>query len=192
LNRREAIPALLALSVAGCSGLGVPEPPAEAETPAGVFFAAGVPYVPTRPEVLDAMLSLGEIGPTDQVYDLGCGDGRIVLAAARRFGARGMGVDLDPDLIARAQAEAQWQGLTERVRFATLDLFGLDLRPATVVMLYLSVEVNLKLRPKLLAEMRPGSRIVSNRFDMSTVWRPERSITASGTPVHLWRVPRAA
>jgi SAM-dependent methyltransferase len=162
------------------------------EAPTGVFFTAGVPYVPTRVEVMDAMLTLAQLGPSDVVYDLGCGDGRIVLAAVSRYGARGLGVDLDGDLIAKAQAEAQWQGLTERARFSTQDLFELDLRPASVLMLYLSVEINLKLRPRMLEQLRPGSRIISNRFDMADAWRPERTIEVVGTPVHLWRVPPRA
>jgi trans-aconitate methyltransferase len=184
--------ALLAIGTGGCAGeLRITPPPSDTAGE-GVFFTAGVPYVPTRPEVMDAMLALAEVRSTDTVYDLGCGDGRIVLAAASRFGARGLGVDLDGDLIARAQAQAQWQGLTDRTRFSAQDLFELDLRPATVLMLYLSVEINLKLRPRMLAELRPGSRIVSNRFDMADVWRPERTIEVVGTPVHLWRVPPRA
>jgi SAM-dependent methyltransferase len=192
MNRREAVAALLAMGAgaagAGCAHSGAPRPIAE-EPSSGAFFPASVPYVPTRPEVMETMLALAQIGPTDVVYDLGCGDGRLVLAAVKRYGARGLGVDLDGDLVARAQAEAQWQGIEGRARFAAADLFDLDLRPATVVMLYLSVEVNLKLRPRMLEQLRPGSRVVSNRFDMADVWAPERTVAVAGTPVHLWRIP---
>jgi trans-aconitate methyltransferase len=187
LKRREALAALVALGTAGCGGMGVSRTIAE-EPADSAFFTAAVPYVPTRPDVMEAMLSLAEITPADVVYDLGCGDGRLVLAAAKRFGARGLGVDLDGDLIAKAQAEAQWQGIAERARFAATDLFDLDLRPATVVMLYLSVEINLKLRPRMLAQLRPGARVVSNLFDMADAWRPDRTVTVAGTPVHLWRI----
>jgi len=141
---------------------------------------------------MDAMLSLAEIGSRDVVYDLGCGDGRLVIAACKRFGARGLGVDLDNDLIARAQAEAQWEGVEDRASFITANLFDLDLKPATVVMLYLSVEINLRLRPRLLSQLPPGARIVSNRFDMGGVWMPDRTIQAGDTPVHLWRIARRA
>jgi trans-aconitate methyltransferase len=190
MNRRRVLSSLLALGAGGCTAAGVPV--RQPEEPSGVFFIAGVPYVPTRAEVMEAMLALAEIGPADVVYDLGCGDGRIVIAACKRFGARGLGVDLDGGLIARAQAEAQWQGIADKALFATSDLFALDLRPATVVMLYLSVEINLKLRPRMLAQLPPGARIVSNRFDMAQVWLPERTVEVAATPVHLWRVPRRA
>jgi SAM-dependent methyltransferase len=187
VNRRQALGALLGAAAAGCTGRYAQ--PVREEPLGGVFFTGGVPYVPTRPEVMEIMLSLAEIGSRDVVYDLGCGDGRLVIAACKRYGVRGLGVDLDGDLIARAQAEAQWQGVAERARFVAQDLFALDLRPATVVMLYLSVEINVKLRPRLLEQLAPGSRVVSNRFDMADVWVPERTVRAGDTPVHLWRIP---
>ena len=137
---------------------------------------------------LDAMLELGSVGAKDVVYDLGCGDGRIVIAAAKKYGASGLGVDIDAEVLAQAQSQAYWEGVTGSVKFSMGNLFDLDLRPATVVMLYLSVELNIRLRPKLLEQLRPGSRIVSNRFDMADVWRPARSIVVSGTPLFLWRV----
>jgi SAM-dependent methyltransferase len=190
MKRRSAIAALAALAAQACGGLVVEPPPAQEETSGGLSFNAAVPYVPTRPEVLDALLALAEISQSDVVYDLGCGDGRVVIAAAKRYGARGLGVDIDSILVGQAQAQAQWEGVAGRVNFRTGDLFDLDLRPATVVVLYLSVEVNVKLRPKLLAELRPGARIVSNRFDMADAWRPERSVMVGDTRIHLWRIPR--
>jgi SAM-dependent methyltransferase len=190
MNRRRALGTLLGLGLSGCAARIPPVVPSPAEEePSGVFVTATAPYVPTRPEIMETMLTLAEIGPRDVVYDLGCGDGRLVIAACRRFGARGLGVDLDGDLIARAQAEAQWEGVADRAQFTAADLFGLDLRPATVVMLYLSVEINLRLRPTLLEQLAPGSRIVSNRFDMADIWRPDRTIRTGDTPVHLWRIP---
>ena len=191
MKRRRALGTLIALGAAGGCGRVVPARKLE-EGASGTFFPATVPYVPTRPEVMEAMLSLAEIGSRDVVYDLGCGDGRLVIAACKRFGARGLGVDMENDLIARAQAEAQWEGVADRAVFITANLFDLDLKPATVVMLYLSVEINLRLRPRLLSQLPPGARIVSNRFDMGGVWMPERTIQAGDTPVHLWRIARRA
>ena len=185
MKRREVMAALLALGTGACAGM--PAPKVE-EAASGTHFPAAVPYIPTRPEIVDAMLDLGGVGAQDVVYDLGCGDGRIVIAAAKRFGASGIGVDIQADVIAVAEAQAHGEGVKNRVRFALGTLFELDLRPATVVMLYLSVDLNIHLRPKLLADLRPGSRIVSNRFDMAEVWRPTRSIVVAETPVHLWRV----
>lgn len=188
-GRRRVLAGLCGLLAGGCSPIASRTGPVADEAPSGAFLTASPPYVPTRTEVMEAMLAIAAIRSDDVVYDLGCGDGRLVIAAAKRFGARGLGVDLDGDLVARAQAEAQWQGVADRAIFRAVDLFNLDLRPATVVMLYLSQEINLRLRPKLLAELRPGSRIVSNRFDMADVWRPTRTLDAAGTPVHLWTVP---
>ena len=185
MNRRETLTAMLALGAGACTGLPAPK---EEQAPIGTNFSAAVPYIPTRPEIVGAMLELGAVGAKDVVYDLGCGDGRIVIAAAKRFGASGLGVDIQTDVIAMAESQAHWEGVANRVKFMLGDLFDLDLRPATVVMLYLSVDLNLRLRPKLLAELRPGSRIVSNRFDMADAWRPTRSIVVADTPIHLWRV----
>ena len=150
--------------------------------------ALDVPYVPTSNSVVDAMLKLAGVKNTDVVYDLGCGDGRIVIAAARDFGARGVGVDINPVRIAEARDNAQKAGVAERVRFEERDLFEADVREATVVTLYLLTSVNLKLRPKLLADLRPGTRIVSNTFDMGD-WKPDQEITLDGRRILLWTVP---
>jgi SAM-dependent methyltransferase len=153
-----------------------------------------VPYVVPPLRVVDTMLQLAAVGRDDVVYDLGSGDGRIVLAAARDFGARGVGIEIDPKLVAESTPRAERAGLADRVRFTTQDLFQADLRPATVVTLYLTRELNLRLRPKLLAELRPGTRVVSHRFDMGD-WPPERQVTleVDGNPyvVYLWRIQEA-
>jgi len=141
----------------------------------GPIFARGgdVPYVQTPAPVVEAMLALGEVGPDDFVYDLGAGDGRIVIAAARWRGARGVGIEIDPDLVRQARRAAERAGVADRVRFETRDLFTADLRGATAVTLYLSPDLNARLRPRLLAELRPGARIVAHDFEFSA-WKPDK------------------
>ena len=149
-------------------------------------------FVATDLDVLRAMLEAAKVGPGDVVYDLGCGDGRIVVTAASRYGARGVGVDLDPERIREARENAARAGVTDRVAFLVQDLFSTDVTPATVVALYLSPDVNLRLRPKLLRELRPGSRVVSHQFDMGD-WPPERTfevaVAGASRRVFLWRIP---
>ncbi len=151
-----------------------------------------VPDVRTPLVVVNEMLRLADVTAGDTVYDLGSGDGRIVLAAARDRGARGVGFEIDPDLVAEANATARRLGLTDRVRFRQADLFEADLREATVVTLYLSPDLNRRLRPKLLAELRPGARIVSHAFDMGD-WAPTRTIQVTSNQgthtLYLWVVP---
>jgi SAM-dependent methyltransferase len=146
-----------------------------------------VPYVPTPPEVVDAMLDAVHVTGDDLLYDLGCGDGRIVIAAAKRFGTRGVGIDIDPQRIAEANANAKAAGVEDLVEFREQNLFEVDLRRATVVTLYLLSSVNLKLRPKLLREVRPGTRVVSHAFDMGD-WLPDQELTVSNRAVYVWRV----
>ena len=154
---------------------------------------ASVPDVRTPFPTVRAMLELAGVTGSDVVYDLGSGDGRIVITAAREFGARGVGLEIDPALVAESRATARRLGLTARVRFIEQDLFQTDLGEATVVTLYLSVELNRRLRPKLLAELPPGSRIVSHDFDMGD-WPPDRAVRVcpwltSGPPLER-RAPR--
>lgn len=144
------------------------------------------PYVPSPPATVDEMLRLAEVGPADVVYDLGAGDGRVVIAAAVKFGARGVGVEFDARLVALARERAARAGVADKVRFAQQDLFKTDLREATVVSLYLSPNFNLKLRPALLA-LAPGTRVVSHSSGMGD-WRPDRA-TAIRKDVLLWFVP---
>jgi ubiquinone/menaquinone biosynthesis C-methylase UbiE len=149
-------------------------------------------FVATDLDVVHAMLDAAKVGPGDVVYDLGCGDGRIVVTAASRYGARGVGVDLDPERIREARENAARAGVGDRVTFLLRDLFATDVSAATVVALYLSPEINLRLRPKLLRELPPGSRVVSHQFDMGD-WLPERSlevaVAGAARRVFLWRIP---
>jgi hypothetical protein len=171
---------------------------------ASVVFAAelvrsGGPYVPTPQTVVDAMLDLARVGPADFVIDLGSGDGRIVLSSATRHKASGMGVDIDGELVDLANASARRLGIAERVRFVQQDVFATDISRATVLTLYLLPGMMEALRPKLLKELKPGTRIVSHDFDFGE-WKPDRTIevktdekydlTGNWTSnVHLWTVP---
>jgi len=148
------------------------------------------PYVPSPPDVVDRMLTLAKVGPGDVVYDLGCGDGRIVIAAAQKFGARGVGVDIDPRLIVQAEANARAAGVQNRVKFLIEDAMKVDVSDATVVTLYLLSASNVKLRPLLTKQLRRGARIVSHSFAIGD-WEPEVVDTfrdASGTSrtLYLW------
>lgn len=151
--------------------------------------APDVIYVPTPMETVRAMLELAEVGPGDVLYDLGSGDGRIPIEAARRYGVRGVGVEISPRLVAEARANAREAGVADLVSFRMGDLFLADYREASVVTLYLLPELNARLAPKLLRELPPGARIVSHAFPMGD-WRPEREmIMADGQPIYLWRTP---
>jgi SAM-dependent methyltransferase len=149
------------------------------------------PYVPTPQEVVDRMLRLGQVGKGDVVYDLGCGDGRIPITAAKRFGARGVGVDIDPQRIAEANANAKQEGVTDLVSFRLQDALTTDLSSATVVTLYLLSASNLKLRPILTRQLKPGARIVSHAFSMGD-WQADKVDTfvdTAGTTrtLYLWK-----
>ena len=149
--------------------------------------APDVMYVPTPPEVVDAMLQMADVGEADVVYDLGSGDGRIPITAAQRFGAIGVGVELNPDLIAEAYENAARAGVGDKVRFLNQDLFDTDLRPATVITLYLLREMNLKLMPRL-KQLKPGTRIVAHSFGMGSEWPPDRIEQVSGKSIFYWVV----
>jgi len=145
-------------------------------------------YVPTSNTVVTRMLEVAHIRPSDVVYDLGCGDGRIPIMAAQRYGARGVGIDINPERIREARQNARNARVEDRVNFIEGDLFQADIAEATVVTLYLGAALNMKLRPKLLAELRPGTRVVSHDFDMGD-WEPEWSELERGANVYLWRIP---
>jgi SAM-dependent methyltransferase len=151
-----------------------------------------VPYWPTPIEVVDQMLAMAEVKAGDVVYDLGSGDGRLVIAAAREFGARAVGVEIDAPLVQTSREHARTSGVADRATFLWQDLFVTDLQPATVVAIYLRDDVNLKLRPKLLSELRPGSRLVSHDFGMGD-WEPDRVQRVQGpTRLHticFWVIP---
>ena len=157
-----------------------------------------VPYIRTPQAVVDKMLELAGVRGTDFLIDLGSGDGRVVITAAKRYGARGLGVELDSNLVAEATRRAKEAGVADRVSFEERDLFGVDLRPATVVTMYLLPEYNLRLRPKLLAQLRPGARVVSHDWDMGDWQRdlkaeipvPEKPVgLLKSSNVYVWIVP---
>ena len=148
-----------------------------------------VPYVPTRQAVVDAMLKLAKVTNNDVVYDLGCGDGRIVITAAKQYGATGTGIDKNPERIKEANQNAQEAKVADKVKFEQADLFKTDFSKASVVTLYLLPAVNLKLRPILLKQLKPGTRIVSHAFDMGD-WKPEQTIEVDGSTIYFWTVPK--
>lgn len=147
-----------------------------------------VRYEPTPQPVVEAMLKLGGVGPSDVVYDLGSGDGRIPITAATKFGGRGVGIDIDPRRIRESNANASAAGVADRVQFRNEDLFAADFHDATVVTLFLQPDLNLKLKPRLLAQLRPGSRIVSYYHDMGN-WQPDRQVATKKANIYLWIVP---
>ena len=150
-----------------------------------------VPYVPTHERVVAEMLKVANVGKNDVLYDLGSGDGRIPITAAKRFGTRGIGVDIDPARITEARENAKKAGVADKVTFMQQDLFETNIKEATVVTLYLLPDVNLRLRPKLLADLKPGTRIVSHNYDMGD-WKPLKTITVKVPEEHTiyyWVVP---
>ena len=163
------------------SGAAFAQAPARTQAP-------DVIYVPTPYEVVDAMLKLADVKKGDVLYDLGSGDGRIPVTAAKKFGIRAVGIDIDPQRIEEAKENAKKNGVTRLVEFRNEDLFRTKFSEATVVTLYLLPDLNVKLRPRLLAELKPGTRIVSNQFDMGT-WKPEKRVELNGRTIYLWTVP---
>jgi SAM-dependent methyltransferase len=146
-------------------------------------------FVPTSDAIADEMLKLARVSADDVVYDLGSGDGRIVILAAQKYGARGVGIELDPQLVERSRQIAREAQVADRVKFLVGDLFEADISDATVVTLYLSYSVNRRLKPKLLRELRPGTRVVSHQFSMGS-WTPEKRVAAEDhTDLMLWTVP---
>jgi SAM-dependent methyltransferase len=146
-----------------------------------------VVFVPTPSDVVDAMLRLAKVTSNDAVYDLGSGDGRILIAAAKTYGAHGVGLDIDPERVREATANARTNGVADKVTFRTEDLFTADISPATVVTIYLSGPINARLAPKLMKELKPGTRVVSHAFDLGS-WKPQQKVTISDRPIFLWTV----
>ncbi len=155
--------------------------------------APEVGYVPTPTETVKEMLRLAQIKPGDVLYDLGSGDGRIPIAAAERHRIRAVGIEINPELVRLAHRRAQEAGVADRVRFINEDIFRFDMREATIVTLYLLPELNLRLRPKLLRELKPGTRIISHDFDMGD-WEPEQTVRVPWRnlyrTLYVWTVPR--
>ena len=147
-----------------------------------------VPYVPTPQEVVDKMLEMAKVTGKDVVYDLGCGDGRIVITAAKRHGARGVGIDLNPDRIKEANENLKAAGVGNKVKFIEGDLFKSNFSEATVVTLYLLPQVNAALRPQLWKQLKVGTRVVSHAFDMGEEWPPERTATVDGRMIYYWTI----
>ena len=148
-----------------------------------------VVFIPTPQPVVEAMLDLAKVTSADVVYDLGSGDGRIVITAAKKYGARGVGIEIDPALVKQARANAAAAGVADRVRFVTQDLFKTDLRPATVVTLYLLQSLNERLRPTLVRQLRPGARVVSHVFNMGPEWPAAQTVTIERSRIFLWSIP---
>jgi precorrin-6B methylase 2 len=159
--------------------------PILAEQPSPIL---DVPYVPTPEAVVDAMLKVAKVGKDDVLYDLGSGDGRIVITAARNFGTRGVGIDIDPERVKEANANAKTAGVTDKVKFLQQDIFKTDFSEATVVSLYLLPTINMKLRPQLFKQLKPGTRVVSHAFDMGN-WQPQQKLVVEGRSIYYWVIP---
>jgi ubiquinone/menaquinone biosynthesis C-methylase UbiE len=185
MDRRAFLAAAAVLGLTGCQSLEAQglkvEPPPPARDP-------DVPFVPTRQDVVEAMLKMAGVKAGDVVYDLGCGDGRIVITAAQKFGARGVGIDINPTRISEARYNAARAGVEKQVEFRVGDLFEADIAAATVVTLYLLPEVNLRLKPKLQRDLKPGTRIVSHDFSMGDDWKPERVQKVGNSTIYFWTI----
>jgi trans-aconitate methyltransferase len=148
-----------------------------------------IAYIPTPEDAVEAMLTLASVGPDDVLYDLGCGDGRLLIRAAQRWGTRGVGIDIDPDRIAQAQAQVNAAGLADLITLQQGNLYESDLRSATVVALYLLPHLNLRLRPRLWTQLQPGTRVVSHQFDMGD-WEPQEILrlvpSEEDSTLYLW------
>ena len=193
LSMRIALALLLSLSTSLHARISPFRAPLGAATTVAVAEQTRAPtpdvhFVPTPTAVVDAMLELANVTSSDVVYDLGSGDGRIVIAAAQKFGARGVGIELDTQLVSEAKKKARKAGVADKVTFISTDLFKADISEATVVTLYLLPSINLRLQPKLMRELKPGTRIVSHRFDMGS-WKPEQELIVRGVRVFLWTIP---
>jgi SAM-dependent methyltransferase len=187
MHRRQFLAGLAASTAAGFAHAVEPSPIWLAQA-ATARRSPDVIFVPTPNEVVDKMLEMAKVTAKDTLYDLGCGDGRIVITAAQKFGARAVGIDIDPRRIAEATANAKAAKITDKVRFIEGDLFEADISEATVVSLYLLTRLNEKLKPKLMSDLKPGTRVVSHAFDMGD-WKPEATAHVAASTVYLWRIP---
>ena len=187
---------LASLFVGGaCSAAAAPATPSapasssQAATQEAPARRPDVIYVPTPPEVVEAMLQVAAVTKDDIVYDLGSGDGRIPVTAALKYGARGVGIDIDPQRIKEANENVAKNKVGDKVKIMNADLFATDISEATVVTLYLLPSLNVKLMPKLMKELKPGTRIVSHAFDMGD-WKPEKELDVNGRKVYFWTIPK--
>jgi len=185
-------PALLGFALLLLSGCAALDRLGDTQLTDGVapVFGPEVPYFPSTDEAVLGLLELAGTGSNDVVYDLGCGDGRIVIAAARDFGARAVGIEIDPVPLRMAVYQARRAGVEDRVRFVRGDLFEADIREATVVTLFLFETLNRRLLPKLLKELAPGTRIVAHRYGFGDAWPPEKTVQAGASTLYLWTVPK--
>lgn len=180
---------LLALALSATAQTATEQAAPPSATASKPLRTPDVVFVPTPHEVVDAMLKVAKVGKGDVLYDLGSGDGRIPIAAAKEYGVkRAVGIDISPERINEANENLRKSGVAKRVSFVNADLFETDLGDATVVTLYLLPSLNLKLLPKLLNELKPGTRIVSHSFDMGT-WKPQRALSVGGSLVYFWTIP---
>ena len=181
---------IILLVVLALRGTEDPKPPEgfDPRSLTGQEPALDAPYVPTEHVIVERMLEMGDVGPDDFVIDLGSGDGRILIAAAKEHGARGLGVDIDPARIRDSRINARAAGVEDQVEFRQQDLFRTPIAPADVLTLYLTPEINLQLRPRILSEMRPGTRVVSHAFDMGE-WRWDERALVESANVYMWIVP---
>ena len=179
--RARVIAAVLILTIVGLMPIAAQQAAKPSRTP-------DIHWVPTPPAVVDAMLKLADVKASDVVYDLGCGDGIIVTTAAQKYGARAVGIDIDPQRVKEATERAQKMGVSDKVKIVQGDLFEADIQEASVVTLYLLTSLNVKLMPKLKKELKPGTRIVSQSFSMGEEWPPEKEIQVDGRPVYLWTI----
>lgn len=180
MQRRSFLPLLAGMAV----GVSAQQTAAPTRSP-------DVPFVPTPQNVVEEMLKLAEVKKGDILYDLGSGDGRLVITAAKLYGVRGTGIDIDPKRVEEANANAKEAGVDKLVRFVNQDLFESNFRDASVITLYLLPSINLKLRPKLWSELKPGTRIVSHSFDMGD-WQAEKQKDVEGRVLYYWTIPKQA
>lgn len=183
----KALMISVAILLSGSAGCGTAATPSQ-NSAADTARKPDVVFVPTPHAVVDAMLDMAQVRDGDLLYDLGSGDGRIPIAAARKHKVRAVGIDIDPERIKEARANAKAAGVADRVTFRQEDLFKADFSRATVVTLYLLDSLNEKLRPRLLSELRPGTRIVSHAFQMGD-WKPEKSREVDGNMIYFWTIP---
>lgn len=151
-----------------------------------------IAYIPTPDDAVDAMLELAQVGADDVLYDLGCGDGKLLIRAAQRWGTQGVGIDIDPKMVAQAQTQANLAGVSGHITFCQGNLYETDVRSATVVILYLLPHLNLRLRPRLQEQLRSGDRVVSHQFDMGD-WKPTKIVklepSEEDSTLYLWVIP---